>query len=130
MEHPAYILVTGVCALALLGLLVRFHLQAKRTGLSLWSGWAVILMSLLCLATTVRIIPGGPFISAHADILPAISCIVVLVSCVRVVQISSVGRRIGLLFAGLGSVGVILLVVTDIVTFWQNRFARGGMLGW
>ena len=130
MDHTAYIIITGVCTLALLGLLVRFHLQARGMNLSLWSGWAVILMSLLCLATSVRIVPGGPFVSIHADIFPAISCIVVLVACTRVFQASSIGRKIGLLFTGLGSVGVISLVVMDIVAFCQNRFARGVVVGW
>jgi len=40
------------------------------------------------------------------------------------------GRTIGLLFTGLGSVGIIVLAVLDIVTFWHNRFARGALFGW
>ena len=89
----------------------------------------LILVSIL-LVTDGKIVPGGPFVSVHAEIVPVMCCLAVLFYVVRDFRAASIGRRIGLSFLALGSVGVIALVIQTIVSFCQDRFARGTLVGW
>jgi len=82
------------------------------------------------LATDAKKIPGGPFVSVHAEILPVVCCMTVLFFVVRNFRAASIASRVGLLFSALISAGIILLVVEFIASFCRDRFARGALFGW
>jgi len=123
-------LLTVIPALALLLLLARSWLEPDRTTPSLWLCLAVLLLSGFLLASIVRTIPGGPFISIHGDILPVMASIVTLVSVVSGIRTVSIVRRGTLFFFGIASIAIFVIVVIDITTFWRDRYARGALFGW
>ena len=90
----------------------------------------LILVSMLLVATDVKTVPGGPFVSIHAEILPVVSCLAVLFFVARDFRAASIGRRVGLSFLGLVSVGIIALVIRIVVSFCCDRFAREVLFGW
>jgi hypothetical protein len=90
----------------------------------------LFLLSVLMLATDSKIIPGGPFVSVHGEILPAVSCLAMLFLVVRDFRTATTARRIGLSFLAFVSVSIIFLVVFIVVSFCRERFARGALFGW
>ena len=103
---------------------------ATHTKSSLWICLALILFSMLLVATDAKRIPGGPFVSVHAEIVPVFSCITVLFFVARDFRAASIVRRVGLSFLALVSAGIILIVVEIIASFCRDRFARGALFGW
>ena len=89
----------------------------------------LILVSMLLFATDGKIIPGGPFVSVHAEIVPVLCCLAVLFFIARDFRAASIARRVGLSFLALVSVGIIALVVQFVVSFWCGRFSRGALFG-
>jgi hypothetical protein len=97
---------------------------------SAWIYLTLILVSLLLVLTDVKVVPGGPFVSVHAEIVPVLFCLAALFFIARDFRAASIGGRIGLSFLGLVSVGIIALVVQIVVSFCRDRFSRGALLGW
>jgi len=95
-----------------------------------WHCVALVVFSSLLLATDGKVIPGGPFVSIHAEILPVLCCLAVLFFAAQDFRTSSTIRRIGFSILALVSLGNIGLIVWFIMGFCQNRFARGDLVGW
>ena len=89
----------------------------------------LILVSMLLFATDGKIVPGGPFVSIHAELIPVLCCLAVLFFIARDFRAASIARRVGLAFLGFASVGIIALVVQIVVSFWCDRFSRGVLFG-
>jgi len=124
------ILLTGTGSLGLLLVLARSRLELNRSKTSFWGCLAVIFLSLFLIAANVRIIPGGPFVSIHADVLPVVSCLTMSVFAVQGFRASSIGRRVGLSLMVLVSAATIAFAVAEVASFCHNRFARGALFGW
>jgi hypothetical protein len=129
MNAFGYIL-TGTSSVVLLLALIRSGFELSHAKSSFWGCLSVILVSLFLLGTNVRITPGGPFVSVHGDIFPALSCMAVLFFITRDFRAFSNARRIGLSFITFFLFGVIALVVADIVHFSREEFARGVLFAW
>ena len=95
-----------------------------------WICLTLILISLLLVATDVKVIPGGPFVSVHGEVFPVLCCMAVLFFVAREFRLATTARRIGLSFLALGSACIIVLVIQIIVSFCHDRFARGTLVGW
>lgn len=129
MNSFGYVLTMGLS----LGLLIAFALSwsdATRGKLKVSRCWLILALCAVLVATWVRIIPGGPFISIHSDILPVAGCAVLFAFAAMSLRTSSPPRRVLLLLAMLGSVALTGLVAANIISFWRNPFARGDLLGW
>ena len=129
MNNIGY-LVTLVLSLALLVLLALSWFDVTRATLRLSKLWLILAVSAILVATTVRVIPGGPFLSIHGDILPILSCVALFVIASIALPRSSVPRRMLLISAMLGSLGLTGLIVAKVVSFWREPFARGELVGW
>jgi hypothetical protein len=116
-----------------LGLLLAFALSwsdATRGKLKVSRSWLILALCAVLVVTWVRIIPGGPFLSIHSDILPVAGCAVLFAFATMSLRTSSPAERVLLLFAMLGSVALIGLVVVNVISFWRDPFARGELVGW
>ena len=92
--------------------------------------WIIVAFSGILVATTARIIPGGPFISVHTDILPSLGCLALLVIGGMGLRRVSPQRRFILSCAMAVSFALIGVVIANVVAFWREPFARGVLLGW
>ena len=90
----------------------------------------LVLVSVLLVITDVKVIPGGPFVSFHAEIVPVVCCLAALFFIARDFRAASLARRVGLSLLGFLSVGIIALVVRIVVSFCLDRFSRGALFGW
>ena len=90
----------------------------------------LILVSLLLVATDVKVVPDGPFVSVHGEVFPVLCCMAVLFFVARDFRVATTACRIGLSFLALGSAGIIALVIQIVVSFCHDRFARGTLVGW
>ncbi len=124
------ILLTATCSVGLFFLLTRSRLELNRTRTTFWGSSGVILVSLFLMVANVRVIPGGPFVAIHADVLPVVSCLSMSVFAVQAFRVSSSLRRVGLSLTVLSSIAITALAVADVASFYHNRFARGALLGW
>jgi hypothetical protein len=92
--------------------------------------WIIVAFSGILVATAARIIPGGPFISVHADILPLLGCLALLVFGGMGLRRISTQRPLILSCAMGVSLALIAVVITNVVAFWREPFARGALFGW
>lgn len=91
--------------------------------------FVVVLIVAAVLSLTVgRMVPGGPFISIHADVVPVLACAAVFHLAWRSLRPSPVGRRIALACILLVSVAIIFFKVSDVVSFWFRPYARGTLI--
>jgi hypothetical protein len=91
----------------------------------------VLLIVAASLTVTVgRMVPGGPFISLHADVLPVVACAAAFHLAWRSLRPSSGGRRVALACILLISVAIIFFKVADVVSFWFRPYARGTLIAW
>jgi hypothetical protein len=89
----------------------------------------LILVSLLLVLTDVKVVPGGPFLSIHAEIVPVLCCLAALLFIASDFRAASIGRRVGLSFLALVSTGIIVLVLRIVISFCLDRFSRGAIIG-
>jgi hypothetical protein len=75
-----------------------------------------------------RMIPRGPFISIHADVVPVLVSTAAFHFAWRSLRPSPVGRRIALACILLVSVAIIFFNVSDVVLFWFRPHARGTLI--
>jgi hypothetical protein len=129
MNGIGYIL-TSVMSLGLLWAVIRSRLELNRTESSFVGCLAFVFFSMFLLASDGRIIPGGLFFSIHGEIIPIVSCLVMLWFIGRDFRAASVIRRIGLLFLAVFSVGIITLATVINVSFWFEPHARGDLVAW
>jgi hypothetical protein len=80
--------------------------------------------------TVARLVPGGPFISIHADIVPLVASIVAFHLAWRSLRSSGIARRVALLCILLGCVAILFFTIADVVSFWSRPYARGVLIGW
>ncbi len=105
---------------------VEFSPEFDRAAwMSLGLAFAIVIQ---CLGS-IRMIPGGPFVSLFGDILPSILCVAILICGVLTLRSATPGVRVWIL-------GVVLLttlflgsVVAGVVTFWLDPHARGALFG-
>ena len=128
--NPIGIILTGVLTLVLVLASVRSRLELNHAKPGYSGCLGVIGLSFLLVVSDVRVIPGGPFISIHANVLPVLSCVVMLFFAVRAFRGDCAVRRVGVVAIVLASVGIIAGVILEIVAFWREPFARGVLLGW
>jgi hypothetical protein len=89
----------------------------------LWLIPALLFPAAILSISAVRTIPGGPFISIHADVLPCVMCIVGIYLAARAMK--NVRRRVGLILSLIMAGAIICVVVLDVIAFWLQPFARG-----
>lgn len=77
-----------------------------------------------------RMIPGGPFISIHADVIPVVVCTVSFHLAWRSLRASGTRRRIALAFVIIASVAIFILKLEEVVSFWVRPYARGVLIEW
>jgi hypothetical protein len=74
--------------------------------------------------------PGGPFISIHANIIPAVACLAVIVSIWPALRTARPILRFCSACVILGSALVVIFVAQDIMMFWLRPYARGALFAW
>ncbi len=92
--------------------------------------WLIVFLSGALIATRGRLIPGGPLLSVHGAILPAVGCLALLAYGARGFRAIDPDLRLVLAFAMLASAGMIAVVVANVLSFWKDPFARGALLAW
>jgi hypothetical protein len=90
----------------------------------------IALMSGALSATVGRVVPGGPFVSIHADVVPAVTCLGVIVFVWRALRMAPVLVRVGAACVVLGSALVVILIIQDVMMFWLRPYARGVLFAW
>ena len=129
MSIAGYI-VTVTLSVGLVLLLRQGWSDLARAELRVSTCWLIVVLSRVLVATTGRIIPGGPFVSVHGDILPVLGCVALLALGAMGSRAVSPKRRMGFRLAMLASLGLIGLVVASLASFWRDPFARGPFLQW
>jgi hypothetical protein len=123
-------ILTGVSAVALVLAVMRSRLELNHTKSGFGGCLAFVFFSMFLLATDGRVIPGGPFVSIHAEIIPGVSCLTVLFCSARDFRAATIARRVGLSFLALFAVGIITLAVLINVSFRFEPHARGALVAW
>jgi hypothetical protein len=88
----------------------------------------VLLVAAVLSVTVGRMVPGGPFISIHADVVPVLACAAAFHFAWRSLGASPVRRRIALACVLLISVAIIFFKVSDVFSFWIRPHARGALI--
>ena len=100
---------------------------------AVWPGVPVLILTLfgagVLSVTTRHMVPGGPFVSIHADVIPFVACSIVFHLAWRALGPGGTGRRIAMLRIVLVSVAIICFIWWDVVTFWFRPYARGPLIG-
>jgi hypothetical protein len=108
----------------------RLWIQAKSGKAPFAIYPAIILLSLLLYATRVWVVPGGPFISVHAEVLPVLGCLTLMIVAVRTFRQYSRIRRIGVFLMAVAAAGLGGFVIANIISFWRDYYLRGAIVGW
>ena len=126
------IIITAVAIVSALLILVSFRLckQTKCGKPSFGILLAVIFLSALSYSTRGWMVPGGPFVSIHAEALPILSCLTVMVVAVRKLRHFSIVGRIGLYVIAMAAAGIAGVMLAGIVSFWREYYPRGEIFGW
>ena len=77
-----------------------------------------------------HVIPGGPFISIHANVIPAVACLAVIVIIWPALRTAPPILRFCAACLILGCASVIILVAQAIMMFWLRPYARGALFAW
>src|SRR4051812_7685881 len=78
----------------------------------------IALISAALLTTGGHVIPGGPFISIHANVIPAVACLVVIVVVWRALRTGRGLLRFCAACLILCSASAVIFVIQDIMMFW------------
>ena len=124
------LIVFSLIAVALSFLMALSCFDAAERRLNPSKCWIILALAALLSATSVKIIPGGPFLSIHSEILPAVACLLAFFLAAMALRNSSPARR--LLFIGaMGfSLGLTGIIIASVVSFCRSPFARGDLFGW
>ena len=117
-------------SVGLIWILEKLWLQAGRGRPFIIIYLAVVILSALLSLTRTWIVPGGPFVSIHAEFLPVVACASVMALAVRRLLEYSVGQCVALFLIACAAAGIIGFIIENMISFWRNPFARGAMLGW
>jgi hypothetical protein len=79
---------------------------------------------------SIKMIPGGPFISFRGDILPHLLTGIALVLALFHYRSYTIQKRIGALFAGGLAIAFSIVIAFGTNSFFQNPYARGDFFGW
>jgi hypothetical protein len=90
----------------------------------------IVLMAGALSTTGGHVIPGGPFISIHANVIPAVACLGVIAVVWRALRKGHALMRFCAASLILGSGLVVILVIQDIMMFWLRPYARGVPFAW
>jgi hypothetical protein len=90
----------------------------------------VALMAGALSTTGGHLIPGGPFISIHANVIPAVACLAVIVSIWPALRTARPILRFCAAGLILASALVVIFVAQDIMMFWLRPYARGALFAW
>ncbi|HEY2588366.1 MAG TPA: hypothetical protein VGI81_21680 [Tepidisphaeraceae bacterium] len=93
----------------------------------LWPIPALLIPAAILSISAVRMIPGGPFISIHANVVPCVLCVLAIYLTVRAMK--NVRHRAGPVLALIMAGGIICFVVADVIAFWLHPSARGILVG-
>ena len=129
MNTFGYVL-TLTLSLAMIVKLALSCSQVAHSKLRVSTCWWVVALAGALVATTARVIPGGPFLSIHSDILPVIGCATVLTLGTITFRAISAERRLGLIAAMITALALIGVVIANVLLFWKTPFARGAMFAW
>ena len=77
-----------------------------------------------------RIVPGGPFISVTGDILPVLSCFIVMTLGLTLYRTKNQLANLIAVITTLAACVIITQVATDVMRFWVRPAARGVFIGW
>jgi hypothetical protein len=77
-----------------------------------------------------HVIPGGPFISIHANVIPGVACLAVIAFVWRALRTARGLIRFSAATLILGSALVAIFVIQDIMMFWLRPYARGVLFAW
>jgi hypothetical protein len=124
------VIVIVPASVALISVSFRLWTQAKGGKPVLAIYLAIILLSLLLSVTRVSVVPGGPFISLHAEVLPVLGCLTLMIVAVRTLCQYSTIRLIGVFLMAMAAAGIAGLIIGNIITFWRDHYPRGTIVGW
>ena len=89
-----------------------------------------VLLSALLTLTGGKMIPGGPFISIHADAAPALMSLGLVAVAWRSLRHGPLWRRLTVALIMLCAVAVLFLVLATVISFWLRPYARGALVSW
>ena len=89
-----------------------------------------LIVSAFLMATGGKINPGGPFISIHADIVPALISVGLVAVAWRSLRHGPLRRRLAVASIMLCAAAVLALDAAIVVSFWLGRYSRrtGGLV--
>lgn len=93
--------------------------------------WIIGLSSFALLfgGTALRIVPGGPFISLHSDVLPTLAAL----SAIRLGLLTLRGKDTAAKLVSLVFILVATIAISNVFNsvylFWHRPYARGDFLG-
>ena len=90
----------------------------------------IVLMAGALSTTGGHVVPGGPFISIHVNVTPAVACLAVIAVVWRVLRTARGPLRFCAAVLVLGSALVVIFVIQDIMMFWLRPYARGVLFAW
>jgi hypothetical protein len=90
----------------------------------------VFASAMLVIAGGGRVIPGGPFISIHADVIPGAACCFVIAKQFRFLRRFSAERQAFSVLLILAAAAILFYVVADVVGFAMRPYARGDLIRW
>ena len=103
--------------------LSRPELRPKRTS---WIFW-LLFVAILCSLTSVKITPGGPFISIVGDIFPTIAILAAIRLGLLMLRDAGFGRKLtSLMFIGISTL-LLAYVWIPICVFWVRPYSRGDL---
>jgi hypothetical protein len=91
---------------------------------------ATVIFSAFLTTTGGKIVPGGPFVSLHADAAPAVMSVALVAVAWRSLRHGPLWRRLTVAVFALCAVTVLLLVLDTVISFWLRPYARGALVSW
>ena len=94
-------------------------------------GWMVVLTfyAIAFGGTAIRIVPGGPFFSMSADILPVVTAVAAILIALSTFRTKQTQIKLLAIIPIVICCFAITNVVTDVMWFWVRPAARGDLIG-
>jgi hypothetical protein len=130
MIHLQVDIANLVAAIALFWAAGKVWKRSNRDKLSFGIYLSIVLLSLVLYVTRIWVVPGGPFVSIHGEVVPIYGCVTVMIAAVRAVRRASILGRIGLYFTAATVASISGFMIGNVVSFWRDNYPRGTILGW
>jgi hypothetical protein len=90
----------------------------------------IVGLSAALITTGGHVIPGGPFVSIHANVIPAVACLGVIVVVWRALRLARGILRCCVVCVVLAAAVIVIFAIDDVMSFWLRPYARGVLLAW